>query len=215
MKDEIKVIGSITAKSSLKWITIVLVGNFFTLLCFFTILLENMRFARGGQGAVSAFFSNLFSHNICGFLLFVGAPIFAIGYFMIANKIAIQSIIHQLWTNKLDRYLEGYVISLVDKITASNKVANSISNEAILRLQILEANKRDQESSRIKKKAIAYLFEKIQMDDIDFSQKDLKLSEIISFKLNNFISETIQPSFFFFWLLFVLQLVLIIVSQFF
>lgn len=215
MKDEIKLLASISAKSSLKWVTIVLVGNFLTLICFFTILFENIRFAGGGHGNVWAFFINLFSHNICGFLLLVGAPVFAIGYFMIANKVAIQSMIHQLWTNKLDSYLDAKVVMLVDRITASNKVANSISNESILRLQLLEANKRDQESSRIKKKAISYFFEKIQLDDVDFSDKDLKLSEIVSFKLNNFISETIQPSYFLFWLLLILQLALVIVAQFF
>ncbi|TDW49046.1 hypothetical protein EV144_103571 [Flavobacterium sp. 270] len=215
MKEEVKLMANITAKSSLKWITIVLLGNLVTLICFFTILFENISYAGGGHGNVYAFFRNLFFHNICGFLLLVGAPVFAIGYFMIANKVAIQSMIHQLWTNKMGSYLDAKVILLVDKITDSNKVANSISNESILRLQLLEANKRDHESSRIKKKAIGYFFSKIKLDDIDFSNKDLKLSEIISFKLNKFISETIQPSFFLFWLLLAFQLVLIVVAQFF
>lgn len=215
MKEEVKLMANITAKSSLKWITIVLLGNLVTLVCFFTILFENISYAGGGHGNVYAFFINLFFHNICGFLLLVGAPVFAIGYFMIANKVAIQSMIHQLWTNKMGSYLDAKVILLVDKITDSNKVANSISNESILRLQLLEANKRDHESSRIKKKAIGYFFSKIKLDDIDFSNKDLKLSEIISFKLNKFISETIQPSFFLFWLLLAFQLVLIVVAQFF
>ena len=72
------------------------------------------------------------------------------------------------------------MIFLVDKLTASNNVANSISNGTMLRLQLLEANKRDKESSTIKKKAIGYVFSKIKLDDIDFiSKPDLKLNNDI------------------------------------
>jgi hypothetical protein len=215
MKEQLKSAAKITAKSSLKWITIVSLGNLFTLICFLIILFQNTSLAGGGHGSAYALVVNLFLNNICGFLLFAGTPLFMVGYFMIANKVAIQTVIHQVWKNNASKYMEDKVIFLVDKLTASNNVANSISNGTMLRLQLLEANKRDKESSAIKKKAIGYVFSKIQLDDIDFSNKDLKLSEIISLKLNKFISEAVEPSFLFFWLLLSFQLILIIAAQFF
>ncbi|MBE8726562.1 hypothetical protein [Flavobacterium hungaricum] len=214
MKEQIKSAAKITAKSSLKWITIVLLGNLVTLICFLIIMFQNISLAGGGHGNVYTLIVNLFFQNICGFLLFVGAPLFAVGYFMIANKVAIQTVIHQVWENNASKYIEDKVILLVDKLTASHNVTNSISNAAMLRLKLLEANKKDKESSMIKKKAIGYLFSKIQLDDIDFSNENLKLSEIISAKLNKFISEAVEPSFLFFWLLVSFQLILIIAAQF-
>ncbi|MFB9076423.1 hypothetical protein ACFFLS_24420 [Flavobacterium procerum] len=215
MKEEIKIAAKITAKTSLKWFTIVFIGGLFTLICFLIILFQNMGLGGGGHGNAYAFTVNLFLNNICGFLLFVGAPAFAAGYFMIANKVAIQTMIHQVWENKMGKYIEEKVILLVDKLTASQNWANSASNATMLRLKLLEANKNDKETSVIKKRIIGYFFAKINLDDIDFSNKDLKLSEIISFKLNRFISETIEPSFLFFWLLLAFQLILIIAAQFF
>ncbi|KAF2508809.1 hypothetical protein [Flavobacterium foetidum] len=215
MKEEIKIAARITAKTSLKWFTIILIGGFFTLICFLIILFQHIGMAGGGHGSAYALTVDLFLNNICGFLLFAGAPAFAAGYFMIANKVAIQTMIHQVWENKMGKYIEDKVVMLVDKLTASHNLTNSISNSTILRLKLLEANKNDKETSMIKKRIIGYFFAKIKLDDIDFSNKDLKLSEIISFKLNRFISETIEPSFLFFWLLLAFQLILIIVAQFF
>jgi len=85
----------------------------------------------------------------------------------------------------------------------------------MLKLKLLEANKNDKESSKIKKKVISYLLNKISFDNVDFANKDLKLSEVISGNIKRFVSETIEPSFLVFWLLFLFQLVLIVVAIFF
>ncbi|MEN2402218.1 hypothetical protein GKZ90_0020685 [Flavobacterium sp. MC2016-06] len=215
MKEDIKIAAKITAASTLKWLVIVLIGNLFTLTCFLIILFQNISFAGGGHGNVYAFIINLFFHNTCGFILLVGAPIFAFLYFAIANKIAIQTMIHQLWQNKMGSYIDAKVIMIVDKLVESNDWTSSTSNDAMLRLKLLEANRSDNESSKIKKKVIGYIFAKIQLDDIDFSNQDLKFSNVVSTKLNNFVSETVEPSFLFFWLLLFFQLLLIIVAQFF
>ncbi|SFD16886.1 hypothetical protein [Flavobacterium phragmitis] len=215
MKEEIKMMAGISAKSSLKWLIVMVSGNVFTIICFLIILFQNADFAGGGHGNVYAFLTGLFFNNICGFILFAGAPVFAFLYFVIANKVAIQQMIYLTWKNKkISDYIDSKVVLLVDKITDSNSLVGTISNESILRLKLLEANKNDKENSRIKKRIINYLFQKIRLDDVDFSKEDLKLSEIVSLKINQFISETIEPSLLFFWLLFLLQVVLFVVAQF-
>jgi hypothetical protein len=215
MKEEIKSVASISAKSSLKWLVVMISGNLFTMIIFLIILFQNGSLAGGGHGNAYAFIMGLLLNNICGFILFVGAPIFAFLYFLIANKAAIQQIIYLTWKNKtFAGYVNSYVVLLVDKITASNNMASRISNGAMLRLQLLEANKNDKESSKIKKRVINYIFKKVRLDDVDFSNKDLKLSEVVSMKINQFISEAVEPSLLFFWLLLLLQVVLFIGAQF-
>jgi hypothetical protein len=215
MNEEIKIIAKITAKSSFRWFTIVSIGILFTLICFLIILFQDNGGAGGGHGSIYVYLINLFSHNFCGFLLFIGAPMFILGYFMFANKIAIQTVIHQIWENKMGGYIEGKIVFLVDKMTASSNWTNSISNKTMLKLKLLEANKNDKESSKIKKKVISYLLNKISFDNVDFANKDLKLSEVISGNIKKFVSETIEPSFLVFWLLLLFQLVLIVVAVFF
>ncbi|WP_289661538.1 hypothetical protein [Flavobacterium panacagri] len=215
MTEEIKIVASISAKSTLKWFFIMISGLFFTLICFFVILFQNSNYAGGGHGNVYALLSGLFLNNICGFVLFAGAPVFIFLYFLIANKAAIQQLIYLTWNNKVFAgYVDSKVVLLVDKITGSNNWASTISNESMLRLKLLEANRNDKESSKIKKKIINYLFQKIRLDDVDFKREDLKLSEVVSMKLNQFISESVEPSLLFFWLLLLFQIILFVVAQF-
>jgi len=215
MKEEIKVVAGISAKSSLKWLVIMIIGNLFTLILFLIILFQNADFAGGAHGNAYAFLSGLFLNNIYGFILLAGAPVFAILYFLIANKAAIQQMIYLTWKNKVfASYIDSKVVFLVDKLTASNNWSSAVSNKALLKMQLLEANRNDKESSKIKKKVINYLFQKINLDDVDFSNKDLKRSEVVSVKLNQFISEAVEPSLLFFWLLLLIQIVLFVAAQF-
>ncbi|AWK06771.1 hypothetical protein HYN56_22075 [Flavobacterium crocinum] len=214
MKEEIKIVAGISAKSSLKWLFIMISGNVFTISCFLIILFQNAEFAGGGHGNAYAFLAGLFFNNICGFILFAGAPVFSFLYFVIANKAAIQQMIYLAWKNKtFAGYIDSKVILLTDKLAGSNHWVSSMSDESMLRLKLLEANKNDKETSRIKKRIINYLFQKIRLDDVDFSKEDLKLSEIVSMKINGFISESVEPSLMFFWLLLLIQIVLFVVAQ--
>src|SRR6187551_2567615 len=109
MKEELKFAARTTAKTSLTWITIFLTGNILTMTCFLLILFQNATLAGGGHGNVYAFIINLFLNNLGGFILFTGAPIFIFLYFMVANKIAIQSMIYHLWKNKTASYIDTKV----------------------------------------------------------------------------------------------------------
>ena len=97
---------------------------------------------------------------------------------------------------------------------SKNEKINSITNESILRIQLLEENRTNPDSSKIKRKVVDYILKKVKLDDIDFKNKDLRLSDIISNKVNNFISESSKPSLTLFWILLSLQIVLFIIAQF-
>lgn len=216
MNENIKIASRITAKTFLAWSIVVFVGSIITFLCIPIVLFQvgDLGLAGGGHGSPFALVIGLFSTNICGFILFMGAPIFIGLYFTIASKIAIQSIIYQIWKNKAGSFVENKIIIITDKLTSKNDWTSFLSNETLLRVKLLEANKKDKETSKIKKKTINYLFKKIKLDDIDFTNDNLKLSDIILTKVIKSISETTKPSFCFFWLLISFQLILIICSQF-
>jgi hypothetical protein len=214
MKDNLILVSKIAGKSFLKWLLIVVLGTFISVLFFLILLFQNFSLAGGGHGNALAFIINFFFNNLPGFILFVGAPIFLFLYFMIANKISIQEFIHQIYKNKAGDVLESKVTNIVDKVTDKNDWLKTISNETLLRAKLLETNRLSEDSSKVKKKAIAYLFKKISLNDIDFTNKDLKLSNVISSRLNNFILEKSKPSFLLFWILVVLQIVLFIWAQF-
>lgn len=219
MKENLKLIAKITAKTSLKWLMIVIMGTLLTLIFFSIVLFQSTgytdtRMGHAGEASVYLILVNMFSRNICAFILLVGAPVFTFLYLMIANKYAVQYTIYQIWQNKLGSVIEAKVVTLVDFIIAKNNTAGGISDAAALKLKVLDANRTSPDTSKIQKKAIAYLFNKIQLDDVDFKKEDLKLSDIVGMKLNNIVAELAEPSLLFFWILFGLQIVLFVVSQF-
>ncbi|KAF2509963.1 hypothetical protein EYY60_10600 [Flavobacterium zhairuonense] len=213
MKENIKTGVTIIAKTTLKWLIVLTTGLLSSIMFFMIILFQNIRLAGGGHGNAIALMINLALNNPCAFILVVGSPIFILLYFLLANKIAIQSVLYLMWKNKAQNFVEGKIIRIVDKVTDNSEIVNSISNESILRLKLLQENNKDQEDSKIKKKVINYLFAKVKLDDIDFKNKDLKLSDIISTRISRILSEAVKPSYLFFWILLGIQLVLFIGAE--
>ncbi len=213
MKENIKTGVTIIAKATLKWLIPLATGTLFSVIYLMITLFQNIRLAGGGHGNAIALMINLALNNPCAFILVVGFPVFIVLYFLLANKIAIQSVLYLMWKNKAQSFAENKVIKIVNKVTDNSETINSITNESMLRLKLLQENNKGQEDSKIKKKVINYLFAKVKLDDIDFKNKDLKLPEIISTRISRILSEAIKPSYLFFWLLLVFQLVLFLGAQ--
>jgi len=214
MIENIKIYSKIAAKSFLKWLLIIGGGILLSTILFFIVLYQNIGMAGGGHGNVLALLVNTFSTNFPAFLLIVGFPLFIFFYIMIANKYFIQSSINQIWKNKAEAFVGEKIKNSVEKLVAKNDTINSISNASVLRLKLLEENRTNPESSKIKRKIVDYIIKKIKLDDIEYSKKDLRLSDIVVNKVNNFISESAEPSLHFFWILFITQIVIFIIAQF-
>lgn len=212
MNEKIKIAAKIGGKTFLKWIFILILGCIITSIFALIALYKNIDLAGGGHGNAYVFLITLPFADFCGFLLLVGSPAFIALYFIIANKIAIQNTLYLVWKNKAGDFVTSKIGSIINKLTEKKEWANTISNEAMLRAKILQANKDDHSSSKLQRKVINYGFKKIKLDDIDFQNEDLKLSDVLINKFNNFISEVSKPSLKLFWLLILLQIILLICS---
>lgn len=214
MIENVKIFSKIAAKTFVSWFLVVAVGTIISFAFFLIILFEISGNAGGGHGNVVAFLAGLFADNKTAFILFVGAPVFVILYFLIANKYATESAIYQIWKAKAENFVGEGVKKLTDRLLANVKTVDSISNESLLKVKLLDENRKNPETSRLKRNLISYIIKKIRLDDIDFSDKEVKLSDVVATKVNNFISENSEPSLKFFWILLIVQIVLFIISQF-
>lgn len=213
MKESIKLYAKISGKAFLKWFLVVASGIVITLVFFFIILFSNASGAGGGHGNPFALLISLALEDVFGLLLFAGAPIFIILYFLIANKVAIHTVIYEIWTNKAVVYVEPAVQKIAEKITSKQNWISTVSDQAMLRAKLLDANKNDKSTSTLNRRVLNYAFKKIKLDDIDFQNEKLTLADILTLKLKNFISESAKPSFNLYWILIGIQVVLLICSM--
>lgn len=212
MKESIKLYAKISGKAFLKWLFVIVSGIIITMIFFFIIMFKDISGAGGGHGNALAFILNLALQDFFGFLLFAGAPVFIILYFVVANKIAIQTIIYEIWTNKAVQFVEPAVQKIAEKITSKQNWITFASDQAMLRAKLLDENRNDKSNSSLNKRVLGYVFKKIKLDDIDFKDENLTLADILTLKLKNFISETTKPSFNLFWILLGIQVLFLILS---
>lgn len=212
MKENIKIFAKISSKVIAKWLLIFITGNIVTLITFLVAIFTNAKYAGGGHGSPIALVIGLFTQNIFAFFVVIGAPIFLALYFILANKISIQNALYQLWKTKAGDYISDKVENITSKFTEKDGWQREITNKAILKAKILQENKSDPNSSKLQRKLISYGFKKINLDDINFQDENLKLSHILKVKFYDFISNTAKPSLKLFWILIFLQIFLLIVS---
>ncbi|AZI32953.1 hypothetical protein [Kaistella carnis] len=212
MNDHIKLFAKISSKVIAKWLLIFITGNIVTLITFLVAIFTNAKYAGGGHGSPIALVIGLFTQNIFAFFVVIGAPIFLALYFILANKISIQNALYQLWKTKAGDYISDKVENITSKFTEKDGWKTEITNKAILQAKILQETKSDPDTSKLQRKIINYGFKKINLDDINFKDENLKLSHILKVKFYDFISNTAKPSLKLFWILIFLQIFLLIVS---
>ncbi len=212
MIEKIKTAGKISGKTALKWIFIFLTGNLVTLITFFIALYGNIELAGAGHGSVIGLFLGLLMKNFFAFLLVFGAPGFLVLYFIVANKTSIQYAIYLLWKGEAGDFISSKVGEIVKKLTEKEGWRKEISDKAMLKAKILQIAKNNPDTSKLQRQVIKFAFEKIRLDDIDFKSENLKLSDILTIKFNNFIEQTTKPSLKLLWILILLQLILLIAS---
>ncbi len=222
MKENIKLITSIIAKTTFKWVFIFVSGNIITLITFLIALftnldcLEGVRVAHtgsaGGIVVIIFFASALFLSNFFAFVLVFGAPIFLTLYFLIANKISIQYALFLLWKGKAGDYILSKVRFLTKRITEKEGWRKNISDKVMLKARLLQLAKEDKDTAKLQRRIISFGFKKINLDDIDFKNESLNLSDILTSKFEHFISEASKPSMKLFWVLALIQIIFLIIS---
>lgn len=212
MKENFKIAVSIGGKMALKWIFIFVLGTIVTLITFFIALYRNIELADGAHSSITNLFLGLLTTNFFAFLLIFGAPIFLVLYFIISNKISIQNAIYQLWQGKAGDYISSKVESLTKKLTENKAWKRELTDKVILKAKVLQLTKSDTDTSKLQRKVINFGFKKIKLDEIDFQDENLNLSNFLTSKFNNLISETARPSLNLLWILIIIQIVILISS---
>lgn len=212
MKETIKVAGGIALKSLAKWSLIVFLGCFITLITFLISFLWNIDLLFVDDQTFSGYFKDLLHQNIPALILVFGAPLFVVIYVIMAKKVSIQNIIYLLIQSQAGDYATSAIASAAEKITENKGWHSELINKGVLKVKMLQAAKDDPKTSQIQRSILRYGFKKINLDDVDFQQEDLQLSTLLVEKFKLFFTETVKPSLFFFWMLILLQMVLMIAS---
>ncbi|SOS49415.1 conserved membrane hypothetical protein [Tenacibaculum dicentrarchi] len=213
MKENIKIAVKISGKTALKWIFIFSLGNIVTLITFLIALYGNIGLSGGGHGSIIGLFTGLITTNIFAFLIIFGSPVFIAIYFVIANKISIQNAIYLLWEGKAGNYISSKVENVTKKLTEKEGWKKELTDKAILKAKILQLTKNDNDTSKLQRKIINFGFNKIKLDEIDFQDENLNLSNFLTNKFNDFIAETTKPSLKLLWILIITQISLLICSM--
>ena len=200
----------------LKWVLTLSTGGIITIILALIILFQYIGLADVADDHSSfwAFTKGLFLENILGFILLFGTPLFIALYVFVANKYAAQTVLFKILehTGGAEK-LENKVNQLVDKIFGDSSNQNSIVNKAMLKVQLIDANRKDPDTSWGRRKAVNYIFKKVRLDGIDFSDPTTSISTVVSQEVNTFISGLAQPSKMLFWILLISQLVIFFISQ--
>ncbi len=225
MTGNIKLTAKIMAKSSFKWIFIFGLGIVTTTitLCLALFIAFNsfdngsMPHSGGGAGGIIILFSlltQLFFNNFFAFILIIGSPIFIGLYVILAQKISMQHALYLLWQDRLGDYILGKAQAVIARIVEKEGWRQNISDKVMLKARLLQVASEEEYNSKLQRKIISYCFETISLDDIDFSKEDLKLSDVITIKLQNFIEEMAEPSMLIVWLLIAVQFACLILAFF-
>lgn len=212
MKEGIKAVGSITLRSVAIWILIVFLGWLLTLITFLIAFFRNIDLVVGESNKFSSFFHGLVAENIPALILIFGAPIFAVIYVIMANKVSVQNVIYLLFKSKAGEHVISVITKAIEKITGKKGWHSDLIAKGVLKMKVLQAVKEDPSTSRIQRSIIRYGFRKINLEDVDFQNEDVNLASVLSNKFNHFFGELVRPSLRFFWMLILLQIALLTYS---
>ena len=162
MNENIKTFARIGTNSTLKWLGIFLLGILISLVLFTIVLVQNIKYF------------GFITNNPAALILLIGTPFFIFIYLLIANKFSIQNVIYNIWINKGQEFVEPLVEKIGAKITSKSNWASEVSNQAKLKAKLISENASDMETPKIQRKILNYAIKKVQLDDINFKDENLR-----------------------------------------
>lgn len=196
--DNIKFYAKTATAGLVRWLLVFFGGIVTTLIISPTIALNAPENFRGAPLVIFIVFFTL---------------IFVAIYFIVANKISISFILGRLFDEKLSSFIGEKFYNLL--YTFSEKQPNwlqSIKNGASLKDKLLDSTKQDSSLNTIQHKVITYGLKKINLDDINFQQENLNLSQEVTNKLMQKLSELAKHSYQLFWIVVGVQVIGLIAS---
>ncbi|WBX72671.1 hypothetical protein PG913_07045 [Tenacibaculum pacificus] len=202
MKSSLKIIAKVGSKSIIKWIIIYALGTIVSILLFFISLFllgessisGNSGTAHSGAGAIAGVIT-LFTVDFWPMLLAtLSLLVFPIIYFIIANKLSIETALSTIWKNNLQSWFSDKITTYVSEKIESTSTINQLDDYVTLKLNLLNDIKKDTETSKWQKRILSFIMKKVTLDKVDFSNKDTKLSTILAKKVNDVITDFTESS---------------------
>ena len=131
------------------------------------------------------------------------------------EKITIKNVTYLLVTSKAGEYVVQLLTTTIEKITNKHGWGSQLMDKAVMKAKVLHAIKEDPEASGVQRSIIRYGFRKINLDDVNFKDESIDLSQVVGGKFRNFFAEMMKPTMRYFWGLLLVQFILLISSLFF
>ena len=212
--------GKIAAKSFLAWLRVIVGGGLLSIICFIVsiVLISNNSgpgFAGARAGIVGALMAipYLFVVEFWTALLLFGSVGAMVFYTSFASSYGVQKAIQLTWNNKLGDVLmaklERYLSSIFDK---KNEEIVGAQDATLIKRNLVEEVKNDNESSSIQKRILQYLLKRVKLDNIDFAKKDFNVKAIIIQKAKDFIAEKMEPTMQPFWIVLAIHFAVLVLA---
>lgn len=221
MNENLVLFGKISARSFLGWLKIVVIGTLVSgiALIISILLLSNNSgpgFAgtrAGGFGAVLGILM-LFVVEFWTAFLFLCASVCLVLYIPLASKYVIGTAVHLVWEKKLASFFEVRVSSYLDRFfdNRSSLSAQTAAGRGLVKQELKEAVNADGETNRLQKRILNYVLKRLRLDNIDFLAPPAEIKNAVVRKVREVISEKVKPSLSFFWMLIVVQIVVLILA---
>ncbi|MCZ8215684.1 MAG: hypothetical protein O9262_05555 [Cyclobacteriaceae bacterium] len=221
MKDSIKTFSALAGSMFLRWVVMMGFGCF---MCFVGLLISiflisntnNSGYAGAGAGGVLSLittFLYLFVIEFWSAFLLVSSLLFTTLYFAIANKYTLNLSIYKVWQLKGNDFLKQKIEVYANRLSAvSPNWLKEMGSPVKVKLKLMDQIKNDKESNGIQKRILKFGLKMIKLDDVDFNQENLKLSEIIFTKIDQYVSTMSKPTMKWFYLAIFFHLGLIVLA---
>ncbi len=146
----------------------------------------------GGARAAAGLFVLLIQNFWATLLLLVSITGFAV-YASLASKYALQKAMYLAWDHKLGDLLVEKLMSLLNRLWPGKPSPKEIPDATMIKSELREAVKQDQETPKIGKRILNYWLKKVSLDDIDFRNPNQDFKTMLIQKLRAFAGKSWSP----------------------
>ena len=226
MKKTVTLYAKIIGKAIFKGALISIPGIFISIVFFLVALYQGISifgevYGGGGGGmghsgllAAWIFMSTFAIKNTAGFILLVSAPWAITFYLALTNKTMILTVLNEIWRKKAQDFIMPKIQTYSENIVQKTDQFDWIKDAAVLKVKLLEQTRNDPETNGLKKRVINYLFKKTKLNEVNYEIDKSEVPHQITTKISDYISEVSAPSWFWFRIIFFLQIILFIISLF-
>ncbi len=218
MDNLVGIFTKIATKTLRVWLLIVLLGLFLCVVSVITALILLVSDISSGFSGDWHSFTGIMKSILLLFqlafldtlLLITSIIVFPVAYFVLANKTASQTAMYEVFKNHLSVWIDSKVNDYLMILQARQPGwLKQVTNGASLQMKLLQVNKEDKMGLKIQQRIVKYFLKRINLGEIDFQNKNLNVGQLVISLLNKSIAELAKPSLSIFWMLVLLQIVLL------